>query len=162
MDTLYQESFAPWCEKARWALDHHGIRYRRIEHRPLLGEPALRWAARRARGRVTVPLLVTRDARLGDSLSIAQWADRVGAGEPLFPPALASEVDVWNRRSETLMEAGRALLLPRLLTSDRALREQPPAVRADSAARGNAARGGDGRAASDAEVWDRRGPGGSP
>ena len=123
---LYQESFAPWCEKARWALDHHGIHYRRIEHLPLLGEPALRWAARRGRGRVTVPLLVTRDARLCDSLSIAQWADRVGAGEPLFPPAVTSEVDAWNRRSEMLMEAGRALLLPRLLANDRALREQLP------------------------------------
>jgi glutathione S-transferase len=38
------------------------------------------------------------------------------------------EVEDWNRRSEELMVAGRALLLPRLIQQDEALREQLPAV----------------------------------
>lgn len=123
---LYSESFAPWCEKARWALDHHGIRYRNIEHVPLLGELRLRWIARRTRGRATVPLLVTNGTRLNDSLLIAHWAENTGMGSPLFPSEWTDNIASWNHRSESLMEAGRALLLPRLLANDAALLEQLP------------------------------------
>jgi glutathione S-transferase len=82
---LYAESFAPWCEKARWALDHHGISYHSVEHTPLLGELGLRWAARRPFGPATVPLLVSDGLRLTDSFEIARWAEGVGHGTPLFP-----------------------------------------------------------------------------
>jgi glutathione S-transferase len=126
MVRFYAESFAPWCEKARWALDHHGIAYRQIEHVPLLDEPRLRWVARRPFGRVSVPLLVTRGARLSDSFAIARWADTAGTAEPLFPATRLQEVEAWNQRSDALMEAGRALLLPRLLDSPEALQEQLP------------------------------------
>lgn len=58
MARLYAESFAPWCEKARWALDHHRVPYDYTEHLPMIGELRLRSAARKWSGRVTVPLLV--------------------------------------------------------------------------------------------------------
>src|SRR5688572_23771052 len=96
---FHAESFAPWCEKARWALDHHGIPYREREHVPLVGELALRIAARRASGPVTVPLLVDGDAVLMDSVAIARRAEAHGRGAPLFPPAHGRAIDAWNERS---------------------------------------------------------------
>jgi glutathione S-transferase len=126
---LFAESFAPWCEKARWALDHHGVAYRWREHVPFLGELSLRLAARRWRGKVTVPLLVGDGLALMDSLAIARYAERVGRGAPLFPRSHEEAVGQWNTCSEALMVAGRALLLMRMLAQPAALREQlPPAV----------------------------------
>ena len=126
MPHLYAESFAPWCEKARWALDHHGIGYRYTEHVPLVGELGLRIAARRMTGLVTVPLLVTDDGVLMDSLAIAEWAERRGDGQPLFPEARQPAIDRWNEQSQQLMIAGRAMLLPRMAKHSGALREQLP------------------------------------
>jgi len=129
MPLLYAESFAPWCEKARWALDHHGITYRYREHVPLIGELALKVAARRPFGRVTVPLLVDGGRVLMDSVAIARYAEERGAGTPLFPPSCEDEIAAWSARSEVMMTAGRAMLLPRMSRMRDALREQqPPSV----------------------------------
>src|SRR5690606_8270309 len=68
---FYTESFAPWCERARWALDHHGVAYREIEQVPLVSELTLRVAARRPLRRATVPLLVHGGTRLMSSDEIA-------------------------------------------------------------------------------------------
>jgi glutathione S-transferase len=129
---FYAESFAPWCERARWALDHHQVSYREIEQRPMIAEltlrAALRGQARRPR-RVTVPLLVHGDAALMASDEIARHAERCGRGAPLFPAAHEEELRVWMQRSEALMVAGRAMLLPRIAASPEALREHlPPSV----------------------------------
>ena len=126
MTRLYAEHFAPWCEKARWALDHHGVRYRYTEHLPLLGELLLRVAARRLLGRVTVPLLVDGDAVLMSSFDIARYAERAGGAAPLFPAGHDDDVATWNQRSDAVMSSGRALLLARLSRSPQALREQLP------------------------------------
>ena len=124
--TFYAESFAPWCEKARWALDHHGVPSREREHTPLIGEVVLRMAARRASGPVTVPLLVDGDTVLMDSVAIARHAERRGDGAPLFPSAHERAIEAWNARSEVVMNAGRAPLLLRMRQSPAALREQLP------------------------------------
>ena len=58
MNRLVALSYSPWSEKARWALLHHGVPFREIEYVPILGTPWLRWVARRASGRVTVPTLL--------------------------------------------------------------------------------------------------------
>jgi len=126
MPRLYAESFAPWCEKARWALDHHRVRYRYTEHVPMLGELALRLAARRPVGRVTVPLLVDGEQVIMSSFAIARHAERGGHGTPLFPGGRDDEVAAWNERSDAVMSSGRAMLLPRMLQSREALREQLP------------------------------------
>ena len=129
---LYAESFAPWCEKARWALDHHRISYRYTEHVPMIGELRLRLAARRLRGRVTVPLLVHGREVLMDSVAIARFAEHLGLrhdlarSKPLFPAGRDGDLETWNARSEAVMTSGRALLLARLLHSPAALREQLP------------------------------------
>ena len=79
-----------FCEKARWALDRAGVRYR--ERRHLQG---IHWAvARRAGGGTTVPVLVCGDRVLGESADILEEADRHVAPERrLFPedPAVAAD-----------------------------------------------------------------------
>ena len=126
MTVLYAESFAPWCETARWALDHHRVSYRWREHVPLLGELALRIVARRPFGRVTVPLLLDGSLVLMDSVAIARHAESRGKGTPLFPPAAEPAIAAWIDRSQRVMTSGRALLLPRIAHSRDALREQLP------------------------------------
>jgi len=123
---LYAESFAPWCETARWALDHHRVSYRTREHVPLLGEVALRVSGRRPFGRVTVPLLVDGPVVLMDSVAIARHAESRGHGTPLFPPAEERALARWIERSDGLMTSGRAMLLPRIGKSRDALREHLP------------------------------------
>jgi len=125
--TLIGEYFSPWTEKARWALDHHGVAYRYHEHVPLLGEPLLRWAARGTKVRASVPLLTTDSGPIPDSLAIARHAERIGHGEPLFPTYLQDEIATWNARSERALAAARARYLERVLRSPDAKTElQPP------------------------------------
>ncbi len=124
---LYAETFAPWCERARWALDHHELAYREIAQVPLVSELALRIAARRPLRRATVPMLVDRGTCLMGSDDIARYAERLGRGTPLFPIDRDREVAGWMETSEALMVAGRALLLPRIAKARQALREQLPA-----------------------------------
>ena len=124
---LYAESFAPWCEKARWALDHHQVTYREIDQLPLVAEVALRVATRRLLRRVTMPLLVDGDVVLMSSFDIARYAESHGGGAPLFPAGHESQVAAWNERSEAIMTSGRAMLLPRMRCNPQALREQVPA-----------------------------------
>lgn len=129
MAILYAESFAPWCEKARWALDHHRVPYGYREHVPLTGEPALRMATRRLSGRLTVPLLIDGSEVLMDSVAIARYGERRGMGAALFPPDHETEITTWNAYSETVMTSGRAMLLPRMSRMPAALREQlPPSI----------------------------------
>lgn len=123
---FYAESFAPWCERARWALDHHGIEYREITQLPLVSELTLRIAARRRLERATVPMIVGRDDCIIGSDAIARYAESRGSGSPLFPIDREHEVAGWMETSETLMVAGRAMLLPRMATNAPALREQLP------------------------------------
>ncbi|WP_438041958.1 glutathione S-transferase family protein [Sorangium sp. So ce128] len=127
MRTLIAEHFAPWSEKARWALDHHGLAYSYREHVPLLGELLLRLRTRRPTGRVSTPALVTPHGVLTDSFAIARHADQIGRGPTLFPPDHDAAITAWNARSETALAAGRALYLERL-THDRAAKVemQPP------------------------------------
>ncbi|MCU0258068.1 MAG: glutathione S-transferase N-terminal domain-containing protein [Solirubrobacteraceae bacterium] len=61
-----------YCEKARWALDRAGIAYDEQPHVQF----AHVWAAKRAGGGRTVPVLVTADGVLRESAQILAWADR--------------------------------------------------------------------------------------
>lgn len=127
MPALIAEYFAPWSEKARWALDHHRIAYEYREHVPLVGELALRARTRRFRGRVSTPALLLDDgAVLYDSFDIARHAEAHGRGAPLFPPEHAAAIAEWNARSEAALAAGRALYLERLASDPRAQVDMQP------------------------------------
>ncbi len=60
-----------FCEKARWALDRAGIAYTERAHLQLIH----RFAARRAGGGATVPVLVCPDRVLSESADILDYAD---------------------------------------------------------------------------------------
>ena len=109
MRTLYGLAQSPWTEKARWALDHHGVSYRYHEHVPLLGEVLLRMKAKNRNGeKPSVPLLVDGDDTFGSSVAIARHADAVGKGEKLIPDALDADVMRWVDLSDRIMNVGRA------------------------------------------------------
>jgi glutathione S-transferase len=109
-----------YCEKARWALERAGIRYREERH----VQGIHRFASRRAGGGGTVPVLVTSDGALGESEEILVWVDeRTPPRHRLFPPerAARSEVERLCRRlDDELGPRGRRLMYVHML-ADRKL-----------------------------------------
>jgi len=81
-----------YCEKARWALDRAGMSYREERH----VQGIHRFAAARAGGGRTVPVLVTPGGAIGESQEILTWVDaRTPSEQRLFPaePEARREVD---------------------------------------------------------------------
>jgi glutathione S-transferase len=96
-----------YCEKARWALDRAGVRYRERPHLQLV-----HWlAVRRAGGGRTAPVLVCGDRVLADSVDIVNEADaRAPRGRRLYPDdeAAADEArDLEREFDERLGPQGR-------------------------------------------------------
>jgi glutathione S-transferase len=80
-----------FCEKARWALDRAGIDYKEQAHLQVIH----RFAAKRAGGGTTAPVLVLGDRVLPDSSDILEEADaHTQEDKRLFPadPDAAAEV----------------------------------------------------------------------
>jgi glutathione S-transferase len=80
-----------YCEKARWALDRAGVDYEEDAHLQFIH----RFAARRAGGGTTVPVLVCDIGVLSDSADILDYADsRAPADRRLYPddPAATAEI----------------------------------------------------------------------
>lgn len=120
-------AYSPWTEKARFALDARGVRYRFRPYVPLLGEPALRLKTRKLTANVTVPVLTLDDGVvLTDSLAIARWADRQADGPSLFPREHEAKLVRFIDMSERAMAAGRGLSLLRMLEDREALKEMVP------------------------------------
>ncbi len=112
---LYGIKQSPWSEKAKWALDHHGIEYRYREHLILFGEPWLSFRMGKLfRGGSTVPALIDGDTRLGDSFAIALHADSIGKGAKLFPNGSLDRFRELNALGERALDAGRALVMDRV------------------------------------------------
>lgn len=109
--TLVYLSYSPWSAKARWALAHHGVSYRKRHYVPMLGEPALRLRMRRLVGRVTLPVWIDGDRVLTDSFEIAREAERIGHGTPLFPEGADADVAAWNELGERMLAVGRARIV---------------------------------------------------
>ena len=83
--------FSHYCEKARWALDRAGVRYREQGHLPFFS----RFAGLRYGAWNSVPLLCHGRSRLRSSSAIVAFADEQTAAEArLHPtdPAAQSEV----------------------------------------------------------------------
>jgi glutathione S-transferase len=120
---------SPWSERAKWALDHHGLPYRVVQHIPVIGERRLRRLVGPDKPRATVPVLIAADEVLTESWDIARYADREGDGEKLIPVAQEPEVKAWADLADEGMQAGRALVVAGILRTPAALDEQiPPAV----------------------------------
>lgn len=120
---------SPWSERAKWALDHHRLSYKNIEHAPFVGERRLRRLVGADKPRATVPVLLTGEQVLCESWDIACYADREGAGTRLILPEREAEVRKWNTLADETMAAGRALVAAALLASPAAIDEGlPPQV----------------------------------
>ncbi len=127
MIELLAISYSPWSEKARWALDYHGVQYSEVEYAPIVGELALRKRLGTWRGSVSVPLLLKADGHIADSFEIARYAEDIGSNPvALFPEGRAEEVAAWNRRSEAALFAGRALVTSRVMRDPVARAEAMP------------------------------------
>jgi glutathione S-transferase len=124
MPELISLAYSPWSEKARWALDRRGVEYERTEYLIMLGELWLRIRARKATGRVSVPLLIDGDRIYTDSFEIARYAEWFGRGAALMDDMDA--VTRWNEQSERALSAGRVLLTERIARDPEAKREQLP------------------------------------
>jgi glutathione S-transferase len=80
-----------YCEKARWALDRVGARYREEPHLPLFHFLATVRPGRKSR---TVPILVTPHGELTDSTEILRHLDGwVIERERLYPEAFRTDVE---------------------------------------------------------------------
>ncbi len=122
---LFHIGYSPWSLKARLALGLAGIEHDRRPYLSVLGEPELRLRTRRLRGKLTVPVLITREGALTDSFSIARWA--LGT-TPLWPDDDAvARWDVW---SEELLGLGRVHTTKSVAGDPAALTSSlPPAAR---------------------------------
>jgi glutathione S-transferase len=127
MRLLIGEDFSPWTEKARWALDHHGLEYDFHQYQPLIEEPWLRIKTGNLRDKATVPALLDGPEIARDSLAVAHYADRHRHSRPLFPSGHAAAIESWNERSERALRAGRALFFERLLQDRAAQLDNAPA-----------------------------------
>lgn len=125
--TLVSLRYSPWSERARWALDHHRIPYRILEHDPFLHELRLRHLAGWPRGRVTVPLLLEGKQRYRNSWDIACHADAIGSGARLIPDGLTSAILEVDTLTERALSLGRTLLVSALLADPAALDATWPA-----------------------------------
>jgi glutathione S-transferase len=124
--TLHAIPFSPWSEKARWALDHHGIDYREVVFTPPFDEPLLRLRTGNWRGNISAPLFFDGGRPYTDSWDIARYADERGGKQTLFPPEHMQGIVRMNELSQEALEAGRAIILARLVESDDALRDMAP------------------------------------
>jgi glutathione S-transferase len=124
--TLLSLRYSPWSERARWALDHHGLAYHLLEHDPFFGE----WRLRRLTGKqvrpATVPLLITERELLRDSYDIALYADRHGKKSPLVPAELEPEIRALNELVNRTLTMVRGLVTAAVLDSSAALDETLP------------------------------------
>ena len=129
---LYVLHHSPWSERARWALEHHGIAFEEREHVPLIGELALRARAKKWSGKVSVPLFVDPGAGVvvQGSTAIAEHADAIGSGSRLFPPDSRATMNALEDAVEDLLNAARARFVLQL-GSDREARLEsvPPWMR---------------------------------
>jgi glutathione S-transferase len=126
MARLIALHISPWSEKARWALDHHRVRYTVEHYMPMLGEPLLRLRTGRLTGPIGVPVLLDGDGAIFDSFAIARHAERNGSGAPLFPTAHLAEITRWNDRSNDALTAGRISVMTRMSTDREAQAEALP------------------------------------
>jgi glutathione S-transferase len=105
-----------YCEKARWALERAGLEYREERHVQGIHQ----FAARRAGGGKTVPVLVTPEGALGESADILAWVDqRTPPEHRLFPAedAARGEVERLCRRLDgELGPRGRRLMYVHMFT----------------------------------------------
>ncbi len=123
--TLVSLPVSPFSERARWALDHHRLRYRTIVHEPFIGEAKLQKLVGPGK-KATAPALIEHGIVIGDSTLIARHADIHGEGSPLFLSGKDAELAHWLTLANETSAAGRVLVSVALLKNGGALDETLP------------------------------------
>jgi glutathione S-transferase len=123
--TLVGLPYSPWTQKARWALDHHGIGYHFESYMPIVGAPMLRLRSGNFSKKLSVPVLLTPHGSVFGALAIAHHADNIGDGSKLFD-GNDKAVEGWNATSDTALEAARGLVIRAMCETPRAQEESVP------------------------------------
>ncbi len=122
---LIGESFSPWTQKARWALEHCGLAFDYREYTPTLSEPALRWRLRQWTGAVSVPVLMVGRQAVRGSWDIARHAAATVDDNRLGDFAA---IAAWNQLSELALAEARSRVVRGVLADPIALDEASAAV----------------------------------
>lgn len=112
-------AFSHYVEKARWALERHGVPYTEERYLPLLHMPRAAWVSRgagradRVSSRFSTPILVTdAGARICDSSAIVRYvSDRFGGHLYDDPEAVVWERRFHDRLAPATRRVGYALSL---------------------------------------------------
>jgi len=123
---LFGISYSPWSTQARWALDHHIIRYKYMEHVPMITNAVLRLAARKLTGKISVPLLVAGGRAYDDSWAIVAYADRTGHREKLIPLDMSDALREWHDTCDIAHKANRIIVTDATAHNEEAKRENLP------------------------------------
>ncbi len=121
---LIGEAFAPWTQKARWALEHCGQAFDYEEYTPTLSEPGLRWRLRQWSGVVSVPMMLAGDRVIRGSWEIAHYANEAAADGRLGD---FQAIEPWNDLSEAALAEGRTRVVRCMLANAQAQEESLPA-----------------------------------
>ena len=123
--TLVGESFGPFTQKARWALEYAEVPHRYEEYIPTLSEPGLRLRMRQWSGVGSVPVLFAGERIIRGSWEIARNASQYAGDGRLGD---FTEISTWNELSERALEEGRKRVVRAVLASPAALDEATTAV----------------------------------
>lgn len=105
---------SPFNELGRWSLERAGVAYR--EEPKAMVQHVM--ASRRAGGKGTTPVLVTEDEVIGESVEIAEWADRHAQPERrLYPEGQAGDEvrELVRRYADELGPASRRVIWRHLI-----------------------------------------------
>ena len=123
---LFGIRYSPWTAAARWALDHHIIRYKYTEHIPMITNSLMRIASGRFTGKLSAPLLITADRVYDDSWQIVNYADRSGHREKLIPLDMADEMRAWHETCDIANKANRIIATDATAHNEDAKRDNLP------------------------------------
>ena len=122
---LVGESFSPFTQRARWALEYAGVSHRYEEYVPTLSEPGLRWRMRQFSGRVSVPVLLTAAGVVRGSWEIARYAG-AQTGDGRLGDFARSEL--WHQLSDDALCEARTRVVRGVLADPEALDEAAAGV----------------------------------
>lgn len=119
-------NYSMWSIQARWALDHHVIRYNYFEHIPMITTPVLRLVTGKLTGKVTAPLLVADGRVYDDSWQIVAFADRTGHREKLIPFDKVDAIREWHDVCDVAKKSNRIIATDATAHNEDAKRDNLP------------------------------------
>ena len=128
MIKLYQLSYSPWSEKARWALDSAQLSYQPLEFDPIYGWITLRVRTANLKEPLTVPVMIDGATKLTDSFDIAMWSQDQSPQSKLMPADKLEQIKQWNKLSEEGLCAARAICVSKAANNKAAKTESVPAI----------------------------------